>query len=90
MLAILLVTLQVLSSAKLNLDTLDRRVSLYNTWCSPEKLYVHLDRTCYAAGETIWFNAYLKDANDRSAQRVSRFVYVELLKTGPRSRAGLS
>ena len=24
----------------------------------PEKAYVHLDRTYYAAGETIWLKAY--------------------------------
>mgnify|MGYP003291659124 CR=1 FL=1 len=79
MLAILLVTLQVLSSAGLNLDTLARRVGVHTSWCSPEKLYVHLDRTCYAATETIWFKGYLNDAFPKSKQQGSNFIYVELL-----------
>jgi hypothetical protein len=28
---------------------------------SPEKIYVHFDKTNYVAGETIWFKAYLMD-----------------------------
>lgn len=36
----------------------------------PEKLYLHIDRTCFSAGETIWFRGYLPESN---------YIYVELL-----------
>ena len=35
-------------------DTLMYRYGTYVQWCTPEKLYVHMDRTCYTAGEMIW------------------------------------
>lgn len=60
-------------------DSLGQRVAVHGRWCSPEKLYMHLDRTCYAAGETIWFKGYLSDAFPRSKQKGSGFIYVELL-----------
>lgn len=43
----------------------------------PEKVYVHLDRTCFAVGETIWLAGYV--ANAQPAADTSRFLYVELL-----------
>lgn len=45
----------------------------------PEKVYVHLDRTCYAAGETMWLAGYVENALPEAD--TSRFLYVEL--TGP-------
>ena len=45
-----------------------------------EKVYVHLDRTYYAAGETAWLKAYVEDAPSRETAAASRFLYVELLE----------
>ena len=45
-----------------------------------EKVYVHLDRTYYAAGETAWLKAYVEDAPSRDTAGTSRFLYVELLE----------
>lgn len=44
-----------------------------------EKVYVHLDRTYYAAGETAWLKAYIEDVQDADSSAQSRFLYVELL-----------
>ena len=44
-----------------------------------EKVYVHLDRTYYAAGETAWLKAYVEDVQSRDTATASRFLYVELL-----------
>jgi hypothetical protein len=43
----------------------------------PEKVYVHLDRTYFAAGETIWLKGYVENA--LPAADTSCFLYVELL-----------
>ena len=44
---------------------------------APEKVYVHLDRTYFAAGETLWLKAYVESAVP--VPDSSRFLYVELL-----------
>ncbi|MFN0015197.1 MAG: hypothetical protein ACKVU2_11675, partial [Saprospiraceae bacterium] len=44
----------------------------------PEKLYLHLDRTLFQPGETLWFNAYLRNAGDLLPAKVSEILYVEL------------
>ena len=46
----------------------------------PERVYVHLDRTYFAAGETIWLKGYVEDALPEAYS--SLFLYVELLETG--------
>ena len=60
-------------------DSVAARWGVFNRWYSPEKLYVHLDRTCYAIGETIWFSAYLENASSACEKPLSNFIYVELL-----------
>jgi hypothetical protein len=43
----------------------------------PEQVYLHFDKPYYAAGDTVWFKAYLVDAS-RAASLVSSILYVEL------------
>lgn len=43
-----------------------------------EKIYVQTDRNCYAAGDTIWFRAYMVDAASNKPASRSKFVYMEL------------
>ncbi len=43
-----------------------------------EKLYVHLDKTTYASGSTIWLKAYLVTVTEHMPLGNSQFVYVEL------------
>jgi len=44
-----------------------------------EKLYLHLDKPYYSAGENIWYSAYLTDAMYLQPSPYSRFIYVELI-----------
>ncbi|MBD5285863.1 MAG: hypothetical protein HDS29_06260 [Bacteroides sp.] len=44
-----------------------------------EKIYVHTDRSHYAAGDTVWFRAYVADAATNLLSDRSKFVYIELL-----------
>ena len=61
------------------LDSLMLRYGTYSSWCTPEKVYLHLDRTCYTAGESIWFKAWVRDASEYTVLPRSRFVYAEVL-----------
>ncbi|MBA9075871.1 MG2 domain-containing protein [Rufibacter quisquiliarum] len=44
-----------------------------------EKVYLHLDKPYYAAGEDIWFSAYLVDAAYHVPSPLSKVLYVELI-----------
>ncbi len=44
-----------------------------------EKVYLHLDNTCYFKGDTIWYKSYVVRADDLSYTDMSRILYVELL-----------
>ena len=44
-----------------------------------EKVFVHMDNTCYFLGDTLWFSAYLRRTNDDKPSDVSGILYVELL-----------
>jgi hypothetical protein len=44
-----------------------------------EKIYLHTDRDCYDAGDTIWFRAYPVDAATHIPYVASCYVYVELI-----------
>ncbi len=44
-----------------------------------EKVYLHLDKPFYAAGESIWFSAYLVQASTHLLTSSSGVLYIELL-----------
>lgn len=72
-------TLNAADEQKQASDSLILKWELYNQWYSPEKLYMHIDRSYYAINETIWFNAYLKNASPLCKKQLSNYIYVELL-----------
>ena len=49
----------------------------WNAQVNPEKTYLHTDRAFYKPGESIWFAAYIRNADDLKASRKSDMVYVE-------------
>ena len=52
-------------------------VSLGQTGPGREKVYLHLDRTYFAIGETMWLKGYVENA--LPSPDSSRFLYVELV-----------
>jgi hypothetical protein len=46
-----------------------------------EKIYAHLDRPDYLINDTIWFRAYLVNAQTHIPDPESNFVYAELINT---------
>lgn len=55
------------------------RLGQYREAARPEKLYLHLDRTLFQPGETLWFNAYLRNAGNLQPSVASDLLYVELV-----------
>jgi hypothetical protein len=53
-----------------------QKLDSFTTAYPQEKVYVHTDRSQFAAGETIWFAAYVMAENKPSY--LSKVVYVEL------------
>lgn len=47
-----------------------------------EKLYLHLDKPYYGAGEEIWFRGYLLNAITHMDNSPSNYIYVELTARG--------
>lgn len=64
--------IEKLQSFMLNFDT-------FSHINPQEKAYVHMDNTGYYLGETIWFKAYVVNANKHTPTQDSRILYVELL-----------
>ena len=55
------------------------RLDLFGKAIPQEKVYVHMDNTCYFQGDTIWFTAYLKETATGLPSDISGVLYVELL-----------
>lgn len=45
----------------------------------PEKVFLHLDRTGYVTGETMWFKGYVVDASSHQPTHLSKVLYIEIL-----------
>ena len=50
----------------------------YAAYHPVEKIYLHLDKPYYAAGEYMYFRAYLTDIHLSTDNAESRIIYVEL------------
>lgn len=55
------------------------RLNAFGIALPQEKVYVHMDNTCYFQGDTIWFTAYLKETATGLPSDISGVLYVELL-----------
>jgi hypothetical protein len=60
-------------------DSLQAAFSRYRSQAPQEKLFVHIDRTFYLAGETIWFKVYDIDGSSNKPLALSGIAYVEVL-----------
>ena len=54
------------------------RLAAFGKTIPQEKVYVHMDNTCYFLGDTIWFSAYTRQTTDDCPSKVSGVLYVEL------------
>ena len=61
------------------IDTLASRVKLFGETLPQEKVYLHIDNTCYFVGDTIWYKGYVTRSDKGTLTDLSRILYVELL-----------
>src|SRR3989339_624386 len=59
-------------------DSVLSRYSKFAEESSPEKLFLHTDKSHYVSGEYIWFKGYLMNSTSASSMIESRFIYAEL------------
>ena len=60
------------------LENLSERLRLFGENIPQEKVYVHMDNTCYFLGDTIWFKTYMLQTNTDKPSLVSKVLYAEL------------
>jgi len=58
---------------------LAQQITDYNKAVPKEKLFAHIDKGFYLAGETIWFKLYVTDASTHQLLDISKVVYVEII-----------
>jgi len=61
------------------LDTLKDQLSTYTEQHAPERVYLQFDKPFYKPGETIWFQAYLRDENHLLPATKSQILHVEFI-----------
>lgn len=76
---ILLVVPSLPAQEKVSFDTITSRMAEQLNMYPKEKLHVHIDRSCYLPGDTLWFKAYMVNVSSHIPIRLSRYVYVELV-----------
>lgn len=79
LLALLLVGFPITVSSQSWEEDILQKAAVYTAIHRQEKVFVHTDRPAYAAGETIWFSAYVLSAATQRLNNSERVLYVELL-----------
>ena len=62
-----------------SVDSLATRVERFGAGLPQEKVYLHIDNTCYFVGDTIWYKAYVTRSDKGWLTDLSKIMYVELL-----------
>ena len=70
------------------INTIIEKTSKYSAAFPIEKVYLHLDKPYYAAGDTIWLKAYVT-VEKHQPSALSGIVYVDLLNSQDSVLAGL-
>ena len=61
------------------INSLQQQFNNYQQQAPQEKLYLHVDKDFFTAGEIIWFKAYAVNAATNKPTDLSKVAYVELL-----------
>jgi hypothetical protein len=60
-------------------EGISRKFKLYSQKAVQEKLYLHLDRSFYVVGETMWFKAYAVNSTSNQLLDLSKIAYLEVM-----------
>src|SRR4051812_41571591 len=80
---LIIFSISLISSNTFSQKTAESLNDLLNSYCQQlpmEKIYVHIDKPFYAAGDTIWFKAYLMDATTHRIDTASKIIYVDFIR----------
>jgi hypothetical protein len=58
-----------------------QRITQFNRYISPQKVYLHMNKSQYYAGEAIWFKAYLIDGINHMADTLPANLYVDMINS---------
>lgn len=72
-------TVSFYASASPETDSLYRKAQGFGIGLPQEKVYLHLDNTCYFTGDTIWYKGYVTRSDKGTLTDLSKILYVELL-----------
>ena len=72
-------TVSFYASASPETDSLYRKAQGFGIGLPQEKVYLHLDNTCYFVGDTIWYKGYVTRSDKGTLTDLSKILYVELL-----------
>ncbi|MBD1433383.1 TonB-dependent receptor plug domain-containing protein [Sphingobacterium sp. DN00404] len=72
-------TLATASIKAQDLQGLLAKINAYQDVHPIEKLYLHIDKRTYTAGESIWFKTYTTVGVDNLLSNISNIAYVELI-----------
>jgi hypothetical protein len=61
------------------MEQLQQQFTSYTSNTFTEKIYLHVDRNFYMAGELLWFKAYITDGIIGYPSNVSKLAYVEII-----------
>jgi hypothetical protein len=61
------------------LKKLQGQFSRYSRQLLQEKLYVHVDKDFYVAGEIVWFKIYAVEGSENRLMDLSKIAYVEII-----------
>lgn len=73
------ISLTAARAQQLDAKQLIDKVNGYHNRLPGEKIYLHLDKPAYAIGDTIWFKAYLMNAQTLKPSGKSGKIYIELI-----------
>jgi hypothetical protein len=68
---------QATDTAKVKLTPIQHLV-LFGNHYPQEKVYLHIDNSCYFLGDTIWYKAYVTRSDNNHPSNLSKILYVEL------------
>ena len=72
---IVLILTNLFSFFSVKAQNIDAAIAAYAEAYSPERAYIHYDKSAYSAGETIWFRAYLM--NEIIPADESKTLYID-------------
>ena len=78
-LLIILLNSSLASAQRSEWDSLTRKFAEHRNNTLQEKIFAHLDRTFYVAGESMWFKIYCVDGYLHRPLDVSKVAYLEIL-----------